>query len=170
MRAFSLFLGAAMSVSIVASAVGEPDSKDGIFERAAQELLAKGRDALSGEEYYDALTYFESALVADPGSVEALVAIGRAHEALDQEKTGLAYYDRALELDPNNRPALERQSLALLEKDELEKAESNLDRLELVCGEKEEGCSELETVQEAIETYKQDKASVARAGQDSDGS
>lgn len=167
MRLAFLLPGAILAMALGATAAAaQSDDGGASYAAASQRLLEKGREALSAEKYRDALSYFESALVADPGSVKALVAIGRAHEALDQKDAGLAYYGRALELAPNNRRALERESLALLDQGELEKAETNLDRLEMVCKERD-SCPERETVAEAIEAYKAEHPSVAAAEQDS---
>jgi len=131
------------------------------YSSAAQILLERGQAALEAEKHYDALTFFESALVADPGSLDAMVAIGRAHEALGQRATGLAYYRRALVVDPNHMDALKSESLALLAEGELDKAQSNRERLQRICG--EEGCDALAEVSRAIADYKAEKASVAAA-------
>lgn len=142
--------------STVSEAAPQP-----LYSAAADALIEKGRQAQAAENYYEALTAFESALVADPGSVEAMVAIGETHEALGKRSVGLAYYRRALVVEPNNLAALKHESLALIAAGELERAEKNLERLRRICGEGE--CAVLSDVEKAIAAYKAEKSSVASA-------
>jgi len=157
-RKLALAFGGALLVASSPSAL-PTTSPQPLYAAAADTLIEKGRQAQTKENYYEALTAFESALVADPGSVEALVAIGETHESLGKRSVGLSYYRRALTLDPNNLNALKRESLALISGGEIEGAENNLDRLRRICGETE--CGALADVQQAIAAYKAEQASVA---------
>lgn len=157
-RIVVLTLGASLLMAGPVAALPEAPPQP-LYAAAADTLIENGRKAQAEEKHYEALTAFESALVADPGSVEAMVAIGETHEALGKRSVGLSYYRRALALDPNNRPALKRESLALIAGGEIEGAEKNLERLRRICGEK--GCAALTDVEKAIAAYKAEKASVA---------
>jgi len=159
-RNLLLALGACAVMAAPASALPET-APTSLYSAAADSLLEAGRKALAEERYYDALTAFESALVADPGSVEAMIVIGQTHEALGQRSVGLSYYRRALMLEPNNRKALETESLALLLEDRFDAAKRNVERLRRICG--EEKCAALTVVEQAIADYKAENASVAAA-------
>ncbi len=139
-----------------------------IYREASHTLLNNGHKALEEKDYKNALSLFESALVADPGNVQALVAIGQVHEAMGQRSTGLGYYRRALVIEPESRAALAAESLAFLADDGLVKAEQNRDRLKRLCG--NQGCLELREVESAIDAYKashiEESASSATNDQD----
>lgn len=124
-----------------------------VYQDASRVLLRDGRAAMGEQNYKNALSLFESALVADPGNVSALVSIGQVHEAMGQRSKGLSYYRRALVIEPENRAALLAESLAFLADSGLVKAEQNMERLSRLCG--ESGCPELHEVQAAIDTYKE---------------
>lgn len=137
---------------------------DEVYRQASESLLENGYKALEENKLSDALTMFESALVANPGNVEALVAIGRTHEALGQRSTGLGYYRRALTVEPENRAALAAESLAFLADHGLIKAEENRDRLKRLCA--RDGCPELQEVDAAIKAYKAKTAEDPESSQD----
>ncbi|RMD88651.1 MAG: hypothetical protein D6807_05280, partial [Alphaproteobacteria bacterium] len=118
------------------------------YEKASRLLLEEGNAALDAGDANKALRAFETALVADPANVAAIVAIGRAHEALGQRPQGLGYYRRALEIDPMNRAALAAETLALIAEGRIEDAEKDAARLEKLCG--AEDCPELATVRKAL--------------------
>lgn len=122
------------------------------YRAASETLMKEGRFAMAEEDYFEALNYFERALVADPGNVNALVAIGRAHGAMDQTGASLDYYRRALAIEPNDKEALKAQALAYLKTDEVAQAEENAARLKRICGEAD--CAQLQTVSQAIAEHK----------------
>ncbi len=134
------------------------------YQAAARSLLDEGRASLAAGDAKKALRAFETALVADPGSVAAMVAIGKAHEAMGQRALGLSYYRRALTIDPANRQALAAEALAFLAADRLEEAEKNVARLERLCAAK--GCPELARVRAAIEAYKAKSMAAATPGKE----
>lgn len=125
------------------------------YAKASQTLLEQGRYAVSEDDLYAALDYFERALVANPKNVAVLVALGRTHEKLGSVGTGLKYYRLALEIEPNNLEALKAQSLAFLKKDAVDRAENNRARLERLCA--DEGCEALSVVEEAIQKHLSEK-------------
>ena len=149
--------------SLTASASRAAIEGSAAYKAASRTLLERGQSALAAGDAKKALRDFETALVADPGNVAAVVAIGRAHEAMGQTAQGLGYYRRALVIDPANREALAAEALAFLATDHLEDAEKNAARLERLCAAK--GCAELARVRAAIEAYKAKSASSAAPGE-----
>ncbi len=134
------------------------------YQAAARSLLDEGRAALAAGDAKKALHAFETALVADPGSVAVMVAIGKAHEAMGQRALGLSYYRRALSIDPASRQALAAEALAFLAANRLEDAEKNAARLARLCA--AGGCAELARVRAAIEAYKAKPMAAATPGKD----
>lgn len=138
-----LLLGAFVHAPLQAAA-----APGGSYDDAANRLIEIGRDNLRQEEYVEALEMFESALVANPGSVDALIALGDAYHAIRRGDRSLRYYRQALRIEPNNRMALKAEALALIADDDLAGAEENLDRLRRICG--EVGCSEIAQIERAL--------------------
>lgn len=125
------------------------------FRNAARTLLAEGRTELAAGDFQAALRLLESALVADPGNVETMIAIGEAHEAMDRRKIALGYYRRALVIEPTSRRALLAESLALIHDNTPDKAEANLERLRRLCG--EGPCEEADRIARALTDHKSAK-------------
>jgi len=118
------------------------------YDNAARRLIEMGRDNLRQEAYGDALEMFESALVADPSSVDALIAIGDTYDVIDRRDRSLRYYRQALQIEPNNRAALTAEALALIADGDRSGAEDNLERLRRICG--EAGCAEIDRLEQAL--------------------
>lgn len=130
-------------------------------ERIAQELIKGGEAALAKGDAVVALEKFESALVANPKSTAAYIGLGRAHASLERPKSAMEYYDAALQIDPNNRSALELQSLGYLKQGRISAAERNLTRLKRLCA---SGCVELDRVDAAISASLKETEKALLAG------
>ncbi len=132
------------------------------YQRASQRLLDEGRRALAAGEVGTALKRFEEALVADPANVAALVAIGRAHEAMGQKEAARGYYLRALTVDPAYLPALEAEALLALKMGDREKALANLKAIQEICAPRD--CPEQAKVATALREAAEDADQKAPAG------
>jgi Flp pilus assembly protein TadD len=77
---------------------------------------------------------YETALVADPRNAAAYVGLGRI--ALTQQLPGqaIAHFRSALMISPNSRAALAGQGVALVARGAVDRARSNLVRLQTLCG------------------------------------
>ena len=128
------------------------------YRLLSSDLVKKADVSLKAEAPRDAQAIYERALVANPSNVDALVGLGRAHEAQGHTASGLKYYRKALEIEPNDRDALEVQALAFLKRNLADKAEGNREKLARIC---QGGCAELEAVESAIEEYRAKQASAA---------
>ncbi len=130
------------------------------YQRASHELLEAGRRAMAHGDYARALKRFEESLVADPSNAAAMVAIGRAHEALGQRQAARVYYAQALAIEPDNLPALEAEALAALAAGERDKALETLKLIQELCA--PGGCPEQARVATALrEADEREKADAA---------
>lgn len=120
------------------------------LEAVSQKFMSVAETALSNGAFEDAQVNFERALVADPANIQAMVGLGKAHEAAGRVGKGLRLYRMALEADPNHITALAAQSLAFLKVSEPVRASANLALLERLCV---KGCSELAEVRDAIKSF-----------------
>lgn len=135
------------------------------YKDTSRILVSEASMALASEKAEDAQLLFERAIVADPANLEALVGLGKSHEAQGRVGRGLKYYRQALSIDPNAHAALEAQALAFLKRDMKDRAETNRDKLARLCT---AGCDALSNVEAALDGYTAKDAIVADAsnGQD----
>ena len=117
------------------------------YSAISSKLTAKAVTALSAGDVLTAQTNFERALVADPANVDAMVGLGKAHEAVGRTGKGLRYYRLALDMEPNYIPALEAQAIAFIKAGFADRASANLTVLERLCP---ETCGAREKVAQAI--------------------
>ena len=127
------------------------------YRLLSNDLVKKAEADMKAGAPRDAQAIYERALVANPANVEALIGLGRAHEAQGHVGSGLKYYRKALEIEPNDRDALEVQAIAFLKRNLADKAEGNREKLARIC---QSGCAELEAVETAIEEYRARQASA----------
>lgn len=130
------------------------------YKDVSQKLASEAAMALAADRSDDALLLFERALVADPANLNALIGLGKTHEALGRVGRGLKYYRQALEIDPNAHPALEAQAVAFLKRDMFDRAEANRAKLARLCA---SGCKALDAVETALEAYRAEKAAIDMA-------
>lgn len=135
------------------------------YKDTSRILVSEASMALASEKAEDAQLLFERALVAHPANLEALVGLGKSHEAQGRVGRGLKYYRQALAIDPNAHAALEAQALAFLKRDMVDRAQSNRDKLARLCS---AGCDALSTVEAALDGYvaKDTVVADASSGQD----
>lgn len=125
------------------------------YKDASHQLVSQAVAALKADKADEALALYERALVANPANLQALIGLGKSHEAQGRIGRGLKYYRQALAVDPNALPALEAQAVAFLKRDMVSRAEANREKLARLCT---EGCGSLDKVETALEAYKAEKA------------
>jgi len=137
----ALSLVLAISASVGHSAPGE------VLDPRAVTLEGAGRTALATGDVDKATDAFEAALAVQPGS--GLITLDLAEAARRQGMQGKAlhYYRRVLANDPQNIDAIAGEGEALAEKGAVDKARTNLARLETLCG---AGCSAAQRLNAAI--------------------
>jgi len=151
-----------VAVSLVALfSVPIQASSDTKYINVSRQLVAEANVALQAEQVEDAKLLFERALVAYPANTNALLGLGRTHEAKGEIGRGLKYYRQALEIEPNDQGLLEIQALAFLKREMLDRADANRAKLVRLCP---NSCTELETVESALKAYlAKDKVAVNSA-------
>lgn len=132
-------------ISLPAAAETEPK-----YQNISRQLVAEANIAMNADHATDAQLLFERALTADPANTEALLGLGRSHEAQGQVGRGLKYYRLALEIEPNDQVALEAQAVAFLKREMLDRADANREKLVRLCP---SGCKALDSVESALEAY-----------------
>lgn len=126
--ALALALLAAVSSSTGFSAPATP------LDPRAADLVAQGRAALLAGDTNGAIDAYEAALAIQPGHVAIVLNLAEAARKHGMQGKALHYYRAALKLDPNNQYAIAGEGEALVEKGALEKAKTNLARLQQLCG------------------------------------
>lgn len=119
------------------------------YLEVSEALVVEAKSKLSSSDATEAQELYERALVANPANIQAMIGLGKTHEAQGRVGRGLTYYRKALMIDPNALRALEAQAVAFLKRDMPGRAEDNRDRLAQLCGE----CAPLRTVTSALENY-----------------
>ncbi|WP_262691811.1 tetratricopeptide repeat protein [Kordiimonas aestuarii] len=159
MRIRHLVMISALMGAVASPAFAQTAEK---YRLLSSELVTKAQHSLNAEKAHDAQMLYERALVANPANVDALIGLGRAHEAQGHVGSGLKYYRKALEIEPNDKDALEVQAIAFLKRNLAAKAEGNREKLARLC---QAGCAELEAVDTAIEEYRAKQASADLANE-----
>jgi len=140
---------AALALSLLATVTGSMGSAriPEVVDPRAQALLADGRAQLARGDADSATDSFEAALAVDPGYVETYLALGDAARKAGLQGKAIHYYRDALTRDPNNLAAISGEGGAMAEKGAMDKARSNLSRLEGLCG---KACPESQQLAAAI--------------------
>lgn len=114
----------------------------------AQAIVKAAQEAAKKEDLEGAARLYETAIVANPASVEAYVGLGKAQASLKRPNAASRYFETAVKIDPNSLPALEAQSSHQITLGDLTDAEKNINRLKRLCV---NGCAELSSVLKAYE-------------------
>ena len=148
MRLRNLVIVAAFGAALTGPTWAQTADK---YQQLSAKLVGEATAAMAADRAVDAQALLERALVANPANLEALIALGKAHEAQGRVASGLKYYRKALEIEPNDKAALERQAIAYLKRNLSAKAELNREKLARIC---QKGCDALENVASAIDEYR----------------
>jgi len=145
-------------VFVVQASVGYAADRDPA-PRAAQ-LVAEGNAALAAGQPQKAIDAFEAALAVDPGYTPIYLDLARAARREGLQGKAITYYREALDRDPNNFAAISGEGAALVEKGAIDKARTNLSRLESLCG---AGCPETRQLATVISQGPQPRVLTAEA-------
>ncbi len=115
------------------------------------QLLQRGIDALNASQTDEAMDLLEQAIVAHPKNARAFAYLGQAHEKAGDMDKARKNYEAALSIDPDDLKALMWAGLAAIEKEELEAAQTHLERLRRLCSGR---CAEFRTLSEALSESK----------------
>lgn len=157
MRVRFLTVTALVGALVISLALSGQSSADSKYKDVSKILVREAQMAQKADKVVEAQTLFERALVADPANLNALIGLGKTHEAQGRVGRGLKYYRQALAIDPNEHVALEAQAVAFLKRDMVERAEANREKLVRLCA---DGCAALDKVTVALGTYKAEKTEM----------
>jgi tetratricopeptide (TPR) repeat protein len=121
------------SALLVALAVVPTQAKLTTSAALANDLVTQARAAQTAGKQVEALDLFETAALANPANPAPYVGMARAYEALGMQGKALRYYREALELNPNDVGVLESQTLLMIAKGNVAKAEAGLARMKKLC-------------------------------------
>lgn len=151
-RSLARFLpavGASILILLLVSSASLPSSIS--VHRVSPMSLAmqhEGARLLVIGELDGAVGFYETALVADPRNVDALIGLGNiAHEQHLPGKA-ISLYRAALEMRPGDRQALAGQGSAYVARGAMAQAQRNLATLRALCG--EDDCIEVTQLAAAI--------------------
>ena len=138
--AIALSLGFAVTSSMGMAGEREP------APRAAM-LIAEGQAALDAGQPQKAIDSFEAALAVDPAYTGTYLHLAEAARREGLQGKAIRYYREVLDRDPDNYAAISGEGEALVEKGAIEKARTNLAKLESECG---SSCAETQDLANAI--------------------
>ena len=138
--AIALSLGFAVTSSMGMAGEREP------APRAAM-LIAEGQAALDAGQPQKAIDSFEAALAVDPAYTGTYLHLAEAARREGLQGKAIRYYRELLDRDPDNYAAISGEGEALVEKGAIEKARTNLAKLESECG---SSCAETQDLANAI--------------------
>ncbi|MDH3634840.1 MAG: tetratricopeptide repeat protein [Gammaproteobacteria bacterium] len=113
--------------------------------------LAPIKKLIKAEEYQQAISELDKALVDTPDSADLLNLLAYSNRKLGNFDTALDYYLKALKIEPDHRGANEYLGELYLQLGQPEKAEERLAVLDKECF---FGCDEYDELKEAIEEYR----------------
>jgi Flp pilus assembly protein TadD len=111
-----------------------------------------GQKWVEAKDWKRAVVAFERATLAEPKSADAWNMLGYSRRWAGDLSGAFAAYDRALTIDPKHRGAHSYLGIAHLRANELTKAQTQLAKLEALCG---KNCDEYSLLSEAIAKYPQ---------------
>jgi len=136
----------ALSIALAVSASSGHSAQGEVLNPRAAALEEEGRAALAVGEVDRATDAFEAALAVQPGSGRITLALAEASRRQGMQGKALHYYRVVLTRDPANVDAIAGEGEALAEKGALDKAKSNLAKLQGICGAQCEAAARLSAV------------------------
>ncbi len=116
-----------------------------------EELIEEAQEVIDSGDFEEAIYLLQDVLFDNPDNADAYNLLAYSQRNLDQTDVAMENYKRALEIDPEHKGALEYQGELFLMMGDRTSAEANLILLSKLCP---RGCEEHETLQAAIERFK----------------
>jgi Flp pilus assembly protein TadD len=136
------FLVGYSTFALADGAYGNPNSR-----------LAPFQELIEAEKYEAAIVKLQTALQDKPDDADLLNLLAYSQRKLGRFDAALENYQKALKIDPTHRGANEYLGELYLQMDQPEMAQQRLKVLDDDCF---FGCSEFDTLQQAIEAYTRD--------------
>lgn len=110
--------------------------------------LAEARADIDAENWTAAIDKLRLIIDADSSNADAFNLLGYALRHTGANDRAMQAYKRALKIDPNHAEALEYQGELFVMLGDLDSANANLARIEVICG---TGCEPYEELADAIQ-------------------
>lgn len=132
------------------TSIGAPADQGIAISEASTAMQHQAETLRRNGDLEGAVGYYETALVADPRNISALVGLGDL--ARDRELPGKAvtYYRDALSQQPDNRDALAGLGAAYVARGATDRARATLAQLQQLCG--EAACPQVAALTHALNT------------------
>lgn len=144
------FSPAAIALSLsfaMLSSAGMGKKSDDVINPVSLSLMQKGDAAVQAKNIEEAVSWYETALAADPRNRNAYISMARAVKSKGLNGKAIRFYKEALELDPNDQTAITEQAGAMIAKGAIDQAKANLARLKMLC---QSNCTEANKLALAI--------------------
>ncbi|MCB2107526.1 MAG: tetratricopeptide repeat protein [Rhodobacteraceae bacterium] len=132
-----------------------PSNAFGSASKSESKEFKAGEKAVEKEDYAKAVEILTDVIVAEPENADAYNYLAFSQRHLGATDEAMANYNKALSIDPEHKGALEYQGELFLILGDAGSAEANLAKLVKVC---DRSCEERDTLQAAIERFKDGKA------------
>lgn len=141
---------AVAGVMLVASntSFGAPADQSGPISQTSIAMQHQAESLRAAGDVEAAVGYYETALVADPRNVTALIGLGDLARQRDLPGKAVTYYRDALAQTPDNRDALAGLGAAYVARGAVDRARTTLAQLQQLCG--EVACPQVATLTQAL--------------------
>ena len=120
------------------------------YEPSASKLINDAKKLLKNDKHERAIKKLKKAIKEEPDNADIYNYLGFAHRKIGDYDNSKIYYEEALFIQPDHKLALEYQGELFLKLDDVQSAQSNLEKLKILCP---EGCDELTDLYTAISKY-----------------
>jgi len=159
-RAVAMLLGFALPLTLSTLTLSTPAFAFGsaTMESASDSRFTDGQRAVKAKDFGKAVQLFQGVVTSDPRNADAWNYLAYSQRNLGQLDDAMKNYNTALSIKPNHKGALEYQGELYLMLNNQAAAEANLQKLTEAC---KHGCAEKDTLQAALEHFKESKSSSA---------
>ena len=143
---------AAAGLMLMASnaSFGAPAEQSGPLSETSVALQRQAETLRASGDLEAAVGYYETALVADPRNVTALIGLGDLARQRELPGKAVTFYRDALTQAPDNRDALAGLGAAYVARGAVDRARTTLAQLQQLCG--DTACPQVTTLTQALNT------------------
>ena len=120
------------------------------YEPSARKLINDSKKLMKNDKHERAIKKLKKAIKEEPDNADIYNYLGFAHRKIGDYDNSKIYYEEALFIQPDHKLALEYQGELFLKLDDVQSAQSNLEKLKILCP---EVCDELTDLYTAISKY-----------------
>lgn len=141
---------AAAGLMLIASStsIGAPAAQAGPISETSIAMQHQAETLRAAGDLEAAVGYYETALVADPRNIAALVGLGDLARERELPGKAVTFYREALLQAPDNKDALAGLGAAYVARGAVDRARTTLAQLQQLCG--ETACPQVATLTHAL--------------------